>query len=97
ISHEPDRQAIHDLAALFSIPAPETFYAANRGSFDPFNAFDWIFGAVRLNLKVTDLPIRYRERTYGTTNIQRWKRGWLLLKMVIFATTLFVLVWVSVA
>jgi hypothetical protein len=38
-----------------------------------------------LNLKVTDLPIRYRERTYGTTNIQRWTHGWLLLKMVVFA------------
>jgi glycosyltransferase involved in cell wall biosynthesis len=62
--------------------------AANRayfGDFDPFGDFDLIFGAVRLNLKITDLPIRYRERTYGTTNIQRWKHGWLLLKMVIFA------------
>jgi SAM-dependent methyltransferase len=62
--------------------------AAHRdyfGDFDPFGDFDLIFGAVKLNLKITDLPIRYRERTYGTTNIQRWKHGWLLLKMVIFA------------
>jgi len=62
--------------------------AANRvyfGDFDPFGDFDLIFGAVKLNLKIADLPIRYRERTYGTTNIQRWKHGWLLLKMVIFA------------
>ena len=62
--------------------------AANRayfGDFDPFGDFDLIFGAVKLNLKITDLPIRYRERTYGTTNIQRWKHGWLLLKMVMFA------------
>ena len=62
--------------------------AANRayfGDFDPFGDFDLIFGAVKLNLKVTDLPIRYRERTYGTTNIERWKHGWLLLKMVLFA------------
>jgi SAM-dependent methyltransferase len=55
------------------------------GDFDPFGDFDLIFGAVKLNLKITDLPIRYRERTYGTTNIQRWKHGWLLLKMVVFA------------
>jgi len=55
------------------------------GDFDPFGDFDLIFGAVRLNLKITDLPIRYRERTYGATNIQRWKHGWLLLKMVVFA------------
>ena len=62
--------------------------AANRayfGDFDPFGDFDLIFGAVRLNLKITDLPIRYRERTYGTTNIDRWKHGWLLLRMVLFA------------
>ena len=62
--------------------------AANRtyfGDFDPFGDFDLIFGAARLNLKIVDLPIRYRERTYGTTNIHRWKHGWLLLKMVLFA------------
>ena len=62
--------------------------SANRayfGDFDPFGDFDLIFGAVRLNLQITDLPIRYRERTYGATNIQRWKHGWLLLKMVVFA------------
>jgi hypothetical protein len=62
--------------------------AANRayfGDFDPFGDFDLIFGAVKLNLKLTDLPIRYRERTYGSTNINRWAHGWLLLKMVAFA------------
>jgi hypothetical protein len=62
--------------------------AANRayfGDFDPFGDFDLLFGAVKLNLKITDLPIRYRERTYGSTNIQRWTHGWLLLKMVVFA------------
>jgi ubiquinone/menaquinone biosynthesis C-methylase UbiE len=62
--------------------------AANRtyfGDFDPFGDYDLIFGAAKLGLKLIDLPIRYRERTYGTTNIQRWKHGWLLLKMVAFA------------
>ncbi len=62
--------------------------AANRayfGDFDPFGDFDLLFGAAKLNLKIADVPIRYRERTYGTTNIQRWKHGWLLLRMVIFA------------
>lgn len=64
--------------------------AANRayfGDFDPFGDFDLIFGAARLNLKLVDLPIRYRERTYGETNIQRWRHGWLLLRMVLFAAT----------
>jgi len=62
--------------------------AANRayfGDFDPFGDYDLLFGAARLNLKIVDLPIRYRERTYGTTNIQRWKHGVLLLKMVAVA------------
>ncbi|HEX2852165.1 MAG TPA: glycosyltransferase family 2 protein, partial [Opitutaceae bacterium] len=62
--------------------------AANRayfGEFDPFGDFDLLFGAAKLNLKIADMPIRYRERTYGTTNIQRWKHGWLLLRMVMFA------------
>jgi SAM-dependent methyltransferase len=62
--------------------------AANRayfGDFDPFGDFDLLFGAAKLNLKIVDLPIRYRERTYGTTNIQRWRHGWILLNMVFFA------------
>ncbi len=62
--------------------------AANRsyfGDFDPFGDFDLLFGAARLNLKIVDVPIRYRERIYGETNIQRWKHGLLLLRMVLFA------------
>jgi ubiquinone/menaquinone biosynthesis C-methylase UbiE len=62
--------------------------AANRsyfGEFDPFGDFDLLFGAAKYNLKIADLPVRYRERTYGTTNIQRWTHGWLLLRMVVQA------------
>ena len=62
--------------------------AANRsyfGDFDPFGDFDLLFGAAKLNLKVVEIPIRYRHRIYGTTNISRWRHGWLLLKMVVFA------------
>ena len=44
-----------------------------------------LFGAAKLNLKIVDMPIRYSESVYGETNIQRWKHGWLLLKMVFFA------------
>ena len=51
------------------------------GDFDPFGDFDLIFGAARLNLKIAEIPVRYRDRTYGTTNIQRWKHGLLLLRM----------------
>ena len=62
--------------------------AAHRGffgDFDPFGDFDLLFGAARLSLKIMEVPIRYRARRYGETNIQRWKHGWLLLKMVVFA------------
>ena len=62
--------------------------AANRsffGNFDPFGDFDLLFGAAQLNLKILEVPIRYRARRYGETNISRWKHGVLLLKMVIFA------------
>jgi SAM-dependent methyltransferase len=57
------------------------------GEFDPFGDFDLIFGAAKLNLKIVDVPIRYAERTYGETNIARWRHGWLLIRMVMFACT----------
>ncbi|HEY3988419.1 MAG TPA: glycosyltransferase [Acidobacteriaceae bacterium] len=63
--------------------------AANRayfGEIDPFGDFDLLFGAARYNLKILGLPIRYRERKYGETNIQRWKHGVLLLRMVLLAS-----------
>jgi SAM-dependent methyltransferase len=62
--------------------------AANRayfGDFDPFGDFDLLFGAAKLNMKILDLPVRYRDRTYGSTNIRRWSHGALLLRMVAFA------------
>jgi SAM-dependent methyltransferase len=56
------------------------------GDFDPFGDFDLIFGAAKLNLKIVEIPIRYKARTYGETNISRFKHGYLLFKMVIFAS-----------
>ena len=50
-----------------------------------FNDFDLLFGAAKLNLKIVEIPIRYRQRTYGTTNISRFTYGWLLLRMSIAA------------
>ena len=61
---------------------------ANRdffGECDPFGDFDLIFGAARLGLKTIEVPIRYRERTYGSTNISRFRHGWLLLQMSLLA------------
>jgi SAM-dependent methyltransferase len=60
-------------------------HRADFGDFDPFGDFDLLFGAAKLGLRITDLPIRYRDRTYGTTNIQRWRHGLLLLRMTWFA------------
>jgi len=62
--------------------------AENRryfGDFDPFGDFDLLFGATKLNLKIIEMPIRYRSRTYGKTNINRFQHGFLLMKMVLFA------------
>lgn len=59
--------------------------AANRayfGEFDPFGDFDLLFGAARLNLKIVDVPVRYRERVYGQTNIHRFSHGMLLFRML---------------
>ena len=54
------------------------------GDFDPFGDFDLLFGASKLNLKILEVPIRYQDRTYGTTNIRRFAHGWLLLKMTFY-------------
>lgn len=55
------------------------------GDFDPFGDFDLLFGAAKLNLKIVEIPIKYRERTYGASQIDRFRHGWLLMKMTLFA------------
>lgn len=62
--------------------------AANRpsmGLWDPFGDFDLLFGAAKLNLKIIDVPVHYKNRTYGTTNITRLKEVWFLLWMCVRA------------
>jgi SAM-dependent methyltransferase len=71
VLHAKDYQRIADNRAFF-------------GEFDPFGDFDLLFGAARLNMKIVDLPVRYRARTYGDTKISRFAHGWLLLKMTAF-------------
>lgn len=63
--------------------------AKNRsyfGNLDPYGDFDLIFGASKMNLKITEIPVHYRTRTYGVSNISRFQHGLLLLKMTLFAT-----------
>ena len=55
------------------------------GDFDPFGDFDLLFGSAKLNLKIVEIPIRYRERTYGRTQISRFRHGLLLFKMTFFS------------
>jgi SAM-dependent methyltransferase len=62
--------------------------AAGRGyfgNFDPFGDFDLIFGASKLGLKAVEVPIRYASRSYGETQISRFRHGFMLLRMVLFA------------
>jgi SAM-dependent methyltransferase len=83
-------QSIRDTLCGTKVLAKKNYerIAENRtyfGEFDPFGDFDLLFGASKLDLKILDIPIRYKERVYGETNIHRWKHGLLLLQMVIFA------------
>lgn len=55
------------------------------GEFDPFGDFDLLFGAAKLNLKIVEIPVRYKDREYGSTQISRFSHGWLLVKMSLFA------------
>jgi ubiquinone/menaquinone biosynthesis C-methylase UbiE len=55
------------------------------GDFDPFGDFDLLFGATKMNLKIVEIIIRYKDREYGSTQISRFKHGIILLKMSFFA------------
>jgi 2-polyprenyl-3-methyl-5-hydroxy-6-metoxy-1,4-benzoquinol methylase len=56
------------------------------GDFDPFGDFDLLFGAAKLSLRIVDIPVRYQERTYGSSNIAHFREGLVLLKMCIYAS-----------
>jgi hypothetical protein len=55
------------------------------GTLDPFGDFDLIFGARKLNLKIMEVPVRYKSRVYGETNISRFRDGALLLRTAALA------------
>jgi hypothetical protein len=58
-----------------------TAWRKDFGDFDPFGDFELLFPAALLGLGIIDVPIRYRDRTYGATNISRFSHGLLLLRM----------------
>jgi hypothetical protein len=53
------------------------------GDFDPFGDYELLFPASIFALGIVDVPIRYCARTYGATNISRFRHGWMLLKMTL--------------
>jgi SAM-dependent methyltransferase len=55
------------------------------GDFDPFGDFDLIFGAAKQSQRIIEVPVHYKARTYGETQISRFRDGWLLIRMVLFA------------
>ena len=57
---------------------------------DPFGDFTLIFGAAVLNLSIHEIPVHYKERTYGTSNIQHFRCGLKLLKL--YAIGLYILI-----
>jgi SAM-dependent methyltransferase len=54
------------------------------GDFDPFGDFNLLYGSALLGLRIRDVPVRYKDRAYGETNISRFRHGWILLKMTWF-------------
>ena len=51
----------------------------NVGIVDPFGDFELLFFASTLGLGIIDVPIRYKARSHGATNIRRFRDGFLLL------------------
>ncbi len=58
-------------------------WRADFGDADPFGDFELLFPAAALGLGIIDVPVSYRARAYGSTNIRRFRDGWLLLKMTL--------------
>lgn len=54
------------------------------GEFDPYGDFNLIFGSSLLDLAIRDVPVRYKDRLYGDTNISRFSGAALLMRMTWF-------------
>lgn len=66
----------HDYARMIA-------WRKDFGDFDPFGDFELLFPAATLGLGIVDMPVAYRARTYGDTNIRRFGHGFELLKMTL--------------
>ena len=56
-------------------------WRSDFGDFDPFGDFELLFPAAVLGTGIIDIPVFYRARTYGTTNIHRFRDGAILFRM----------------
>jgi len=56
-------------------------WRSDFGDFDPFGDFELLFPAAVLGTGIIDIPVYYRARTYGTTNIRRFRDGAILFRM----------------
>ena len=67
------------------------------GDFDPFGDFELIFGTIKNNLKVAEIPVHYQPRQYGESKaygqsfFSFTKHGWLLIRMSFIAFKKFIL------
>ena len=52
------------------------------GDFDPFGDFDILCGAAYHHMKIVDIPVHYKSRRYGTSQISYFSNGVLLLRML---------------
>ena len=56
-------------------------WRSDFGDFDPFGDFELLFPAAVLGTGIIDIPVYYRARTYGSTNIHRFRDGAILFRM----------------
>jgi hypothetical protein len=67
------------------------------GDFDPFGDFELIFGTIKNNLKVAEIPVHYQPRQYGESKaygqsfFSFMKHAWLLIRMSYIAFKKFIL------
>jgi hypothetical protein len=67
------------------------------GDFDPFGDFELIFGAIKNNLKVAEIPVHYQPRQYGESKaygqsfFSFMKHAWLLIRMSYIAFRKFIM------
>lgn len=67
----------------------DAIIASKTDWYDPFGDFDILLRSAQRWLKITDIPIAYKDRVYGTTNISRYREVWHLLRIVFNAGLIF--------